>query len=252
RLHTLGLGFVFDAPGDCNLNIVREFLANWMRKERSNHVKLGGEIINFAPISLNRFHGTPHVDPQPFIIIVMKHRYRDIRHTLCGPNSVSRWTRHQQFGYYVSVPFAHFSREACVWLKIVCACLVPGKHSKGEKGQNFGFGGLLTRFLHEHDIEEEEVDDRPPYDPRGIYIAKTKEPEGINSPVLFVNKHNARIDSMLSHLYGIVGIGFEEPLDDYIAIEDEMARVDSDIESSDDNEEDSEIGEASLAPTDIE
>ncbi|MCD9640278.1 hypothetical protein HAX54_025480 [Datura stramonium] len=49
-----------------------------------------------------------------------------------------------------------------------------------------------------------------------------------------------------------VGPGFEEPLDDDVATEDEMARVDSDMESSDDNEEDSEMGEASLAPTDDE
>ncbi|MCD9640879.1 hypothetical protein HAX54_026590 [Datura stramonium] len=39
-----------------------------------------------------------------------------------------------------------------------------------------------------------------------------------------------------------VGLGFEEPLDDDVATEDEMARVDSDIESSGDNEKDSEMG----------
>ncbi|MCD7469733.1 hypothetical protein HAX54_008909 [Datura stramonium] len=47
-----------------------------------------------------------------------------------------------------------------------------------------------------------------------------------------------------------VGPGFEDPLDDDVSIEDEMARVDSDIESSDDEEEHSEMGEATLAPTD--
>ncbi|MCD9642812.1 hypothetical protein HAX54_029831 [Datura stramonium] len=46
-----------------------------------------------------------------------------------------------------------------------------------------------------------------------------------------------------------VGPGYEEPLDYDVAMEDEMARVDSYIESSDDNEEDFEMGEASLAPT---
>ncbi|MCD7449189.1 hypothetical protein HAX54_050073 [Datura stramonium] len=68
---TLGLGFVFDAPGDCNLNMVRELFANWMPKER------------------------------------------------------------------------------------------------------------------------------------GIDVTKIKKPEGINGPVLFVNERNARIDNMLSHLYGM-------------------------------------------------
>ncbi|MCE0481263.1 hypothetical protein HAX54_038881 [Datura stramonium] len=134
RLHTLGLGFVFDAPSDCNLNMVREFLANCMPKER-------------------------------------------------------------------------------------------------------------------HDIEEEEVDYRPTYDPRGIDVAKIKEIEGINSSVLFVNTRNARIGNMLSHLYRP---GFEVPFDDDVAIEDEMARVDSDIKCSDDNEKNSEMGEAALTPTDDE
>ncbi|MCD9559646.1 hypothetical protein HAX54_017781 [Datura stramonium] len=38
RIFTLGLGFVFDAPGEYNLNMVKEFLVNWMPKERMNGV----------------------------------------------------------------------------------------------------------------------------------------------------------------------------------------------------------------------
>ncbi|MCE3216337.1 hypothetical protein HAX54_006157, partial [Datura stramonium] len=60
-----------------------------MPKERSNQVKIGDQIIDFAPISLNRLLGTPHVDPQPFINIVKIPPYRDIRHNLCGPNSIA-------------------------------------------------------------------------------------------------------------------------------------------------------------------
>ncbi|MCD7458164.1 hypothetical protein HAX54_037429, partial [Datura stramonium] len=100
------------------------------------------------------------------------------------------------------------------------------KRARVKKGQNFGFEGLLTRFLRGHDIEEKEADYRPTYDPRGVDVKKTKELEGINGP--------------------------EEPLDDDVATEDEMARVDSDIESSDDDEEDSEMEEAALAPTNNE
>ncbi|MCD9644410.1 hypothetical protein HAX54_032617 [Datura stramonium] len=50
----------------------------------------------------------------------------------------------------------------------------------------------------------------------------------------------------------IVRPGFEEPLDDEVATEDEMVRVDSDIESIDAEEEDFEMGEAALTPTDDE
>ncbi|MCD7450681.1 hypothetical protein HAX54_007967 [Datura stramonium] len=119
----------------------------------------------------------------------------------------------------------------------------------------------------------------------GVDVTKTKEPEGIDGPVLTVNERNARIDNMFIHLYGMqmlqlrmngvieeqlkqlnidyplsehsrtlysVGPGQEEPLDDDVAMEDEMTRVYSDIESSDDDEEDSEMGEAALAPTNDE
>ncbi|MCD9641697.1 hypothetical protein HAX54_028085 [Datura stramonium] len=119
RILTLGLGFVFDTPGDFNFNMVREFLANWMPKERSNQVKIRGQIIEFAPMALNRLLGTPNVDPQPFVDMVKKPPYRNNRHTLCCPNSVAQWTHHQQFGYHVLLPYAHLSREERVWLKIV-------------------------------------------------------------------------------------------------------------------------------------
>ncbi|MCD7462597.1 hypothetical protein HAX54_048878, partial [Datura stramonium] len=131
-----------------------------------------------------------------------------------------------------------------------------------KKVQSFGFGGLLTQFLHGHQIEEEEADDSPTYDPRGIDETKTKDPEGVHHVVISVNNHNAQIDNMLSHLYGMqmlqlrinrvaeeklqqlnmdyplsehlralcrVGPGFEEPLYNDVAIEDEMERVDSDM-----------------------
>ncbi|MCD7458298.1 hypothetical protein HAX54_037826, partial [Datura stramonium] len=45
-----------------------------------------------------------------------------------------------------------------------------------------------------------------------------------------------------------VGPGFEEPLDDDDAMDEEQARVDSDLES-DDDEDDSKIGEATFPPT---
>ncbi|MCE3214924.1 hypothetical protein HAX54_000270 [Datura stramonium] len=48
------------------------------------------------------------------------------------------------------------------------------------------------------------------------------------------------------------GPGYEEPLDDDVSMEDEMERVDSDIESSDDDEDDSKMGEAALPPIDNE
>ncbi|MCD7458504.1 hypothetical protein HAX54_038413 [Datura stramonium] len=93
---------------------------------------------------------------------------------------------------------------------------------RGVLSKNFRVKlGLLTQFLCGHDIVEEEIDYRPIYDPRGIDVTKIKELQGIDGLVLFVNECNA------------VGPRFEDPNADDLATEDEMARVESDIESSD-------------------
>ncbi|MCD7461249.1 hypothetical protein HAX54_045733 [Datura stramonium] len=98
-------------------------------------------------------------------------------------------------------------------------------------------------------VEEEEVNYKLRYDPRGLDMIKTKEPEGLHGPVLSISENNMRIDNILSHLYGIVGPGFEEPFDDDDPTDSERARCNSDLES---NVDDSEIGEAIYAPTDDE
>ncbi|MCE3050563.1 hypothetical protein HAX54_047523 [Datura stramonium] len=67
-------------------------------------------------------------------------------------------------------------------------------------GLNFEFNALGDCNLNMgHDIEEEEADYRPAYEPWGVDVTKTKKSEGINSPILIVNKRNARIENMLSH-----------------------------------------------------
>ncbi|MCD7449318.1 hypothetical protein HAX54_051258 [Datura stramonium] len=205
-------------------------------------------------------------------------------------NAPQVWRFKRRYAEQILQHVAHVTRErACLVyilmtrMPINVGVLIKNllKRARVNKGQNFGFGDLLTRFLRGHDIEEEEVDCKPYYDPRRIYMTKTKEPKGINGLVLSFNECNVRIDNMLSHLYGMqmlqlrmngmieeqlqqlnmdyplsehsralcrAGPGYEEPLDDDVAKEDEMTRIDSDIESSDDNEEDSEMERASLAP----
>ncbi|MCD9560861.1 hypothetical protein HAX54_019680 [Datura stramonium] len=143
RILTLSLDFVFDAPGDCNLNMVRELLANWMPKERSNQVKVRCQIFVFAPMTLNRLLGTPNVDPQPFVDMLRM-------------NGV---TEEQLQQLNIDYPLSEHLRALCR-----------------------------------------------------------------------------------------VGPGYEEPLDDDVATEDDMERVESDIEFSDDEEDDSEMGKLLLPP----
>ncbi|MCD7454131.1 hypothetical protein HAX54_023549 [Datura stramonium] len=72
RLHTLGLDFVFNDPGECNLNMVRKFLVNWDPKKRSNQVNIQGKIVNFLLVVLKRLLGSPSIDPQSFKDLIMR------------------------------------------------------------------------------------------------------------------------------------------------------------------------------------
>ncbi|MCE2055487.1 hypothetical protein HAX54_042728 [Datura stramonium] len=52
-------------------------------------------------------------------------------------------------------------------------------------------------------IDEEVVDYRPWYDPKGLDMTKTKELEDIHGLVLSISEHKVHIDSVLNHLYGM-------------------------------------------------
>ncbi|KAH0717181.1 hypothetical protein KY285_013212 [Solanum tuberosum] len=124
--------------------------------------------------------------------------YRDIRHTLCGVDSIARWERSKDTGRHNTLHFANFNQVALVWLKIVCTVLLPAKHltevtrdrvvlvymlmngmpinvgsilrQNMMKFQNnmrwrFYYGGLITRFLWGEGIDEEAVDMTVAYHP---------------------------------------------------------------------------------------
>ncbi|MCD7465347.1 hypothetical protein HAX54_001073 [Datura stramonium] len=120
----------------------------------------------------------PSIDTYPFKDLILRPPYREIRHTLSGPNLVVK----------------------------------------------------------------------PWYDSKGLDVMKMEELKGIHSPVLSISERNTRINNILSHL---VAPGFEEPFGDADATDEEQDRLDSDLESDDDGD-DSEMGEATYAPTDDE
>ncbi|MCD7463067.1 hypothetical protein HAX54_049884 [Datura stramonium] len=89
----------------------------------------------------------------------------------------------------------------------------------------------------EQQIDEEVIDYRPRYDPKGLDVMKMKESEGIHGPVLSINERNAHIDNVLSHLYNI----------QMLQLRMSGARVDFDLKYDDDGD-DSEMGKAAYDP----
>ncbi|MCE0480598.1 hypothetical protein HAX54_037617, partial [Datura stramonium] len=49
RILTLGLGFVFDGPGDCNLNMMREFVKNLMPTRGRTKHDIEDEEADYRP-----------------------------------------------------------------------------------------------------------------------------------------------------------------------------------------------------------
>ncbi|KAH0655820.1 hypothetical protein KY285_030702 [Solanum tuberosum] len=89
---------------------------------------LGLQYI-FMDQALNEILGTPNCDNADFLAMIERPPYRDIRHTLCGVNSIAQWDRVRDTGYHLTLHYGHFNLEAHIWLKIVCSTLLPCKHA---------------------------------------------------------------------------------------------------------------------------
>ncbi|KAG5581986.1 hypothetical protein H5410_052613, partial [Solanum commersonii] len=62
-VHKLGLRFIFDNPGDCNLTLVREFYANWLTEMKYKIVFVREKDVKFYARILNELLGTPNCVP---------------------------------------------------------------------------------------------------------------------------------------------------------------------------------------------
>lgn len=80
RITQLKLEFIFEYMGECNLDWVRKFYANWFPNIRGNEVKIRGQIINLTAELLNSHLGTPEVDHSRLKELYSKSPYRAIRH----------------------------------------------------------------------------------------------------------------------------------------------------------------------------
>ncbi|KAH0753487.1 hypothetical protein KY285_006635 [Solanum tuberosum] len=127
QIRALHMEFIFAEPGECNLHLVREFYANWASDARSHFVTVRGLDVPFTPTIINDIVGTSQ-DTDPLVLIGLNIRppYSAIQHTLCGPQFMVQWTKHNGKRYHQSLPYAHMLRKARVWLKIVMNWLIPG------------------------------------------------------------------------------------------------------------------------------
>ncbi|KAH0730166.1 hypothetical protein KY289_001354 [Solanum tuberosum] len=94
QVHALGLQYVFVNQSEFNLSLVREFYANWnTHRVELNQGLIRDSRVRFPVEALNEFLGTPNCDNSEFLAMIERPPYRNVRHTLCGVNSIARWDR---------------------------------------------------------------------------------------------------------------------------------------------------------------
>uniref|UniRef100_M1DFL8 Putative plant transposon protein domain-containing protein n=1 Tax=Solanum tuberosum TaxID=4113 RepID=M1DFL8_SOLTU len=236
----LGLEFIFDHPGDCNLTLVGEFYANWLTKTQIKHVPIRGKDVRFSACVLNELLGTPNCDADEFNRLKKTPPYRDIGYTLCGVDSTARWGHSKDTGRHNTLHFVNFSLVAQVWLKIVCSVLLSTKHlsvvprdrvvlvymlmkgmpinvgvilrqhmMKFRKNMHwrFCYGVLITRYLRAHGIEEEACDLTIAFHPdlmgKLVDMTMTKALDTSHGPVLSAQEGQARDDSVMARMFGM-------------------------------------------------
>ncbi|KAH0725140.1 hypothetical protein KY284_001005 [Solanum tuberosum] len=126
--------------------------------------------------------GTPNCDPDEFNNLKDKPPYRDIRHTLCGVDSTTRWEWSKDIGRHNTLHFANFDQG----IPINVGAILRQNMMKFRNNLRwrFCYGGLITRFLRAEGIEEEAVDMTIAYHPD-------------------LTERQARDDSVMARMFGI-------------------------------------------------
>ena len=62
KIMALKLDFIFREMGECNLDLTRDFYANWSPRTTGNEVKIRGQVLQLNADFFNSFLGTPSMD----------------------------------------------------------------------------------------------------------------------------------------------------------------------------------------------
>uniref|UniRef100_M1DH54 Putative plant transposon protein domain-containing protein n=1 Tax=Solanum tuberosum TaxID=4113 RepID=M1DH54_SOLTU len=210
-IRKLHMEFIYAELGECNLHMVREFYANWAPNARSQFVTVRGVNVPITPAGINDILGTPQ-DTDPLVLTGLNIRpsYRVIRHTLCGPQSMVKWTKNSKKRYHQSLPYAHMLREARVYalmtateLNVKVVLKSAMRKAQGHKGHRYAFGGLITRMCRVAGVPEENVDYMAPLFPAPVDITRTKWTDTEFGPILTTADRHRRDELIMARMYGL-------------------------------------------------
>ncbi|KAH0712076.1 hypothetical protein KY289_008035 [Solanum tuberosum] len=189
----LGLRFIFDNSGDCNLTLVREFYANWLTETKYKIVPVRGKDVKFSARILNELLGTPNYDLDELNNLKDKPLYRDIRHTLYGVDSTARLL------VYMLMKGMHINVGAIQRQNMM--------KFRTNLRWRFCYGGLITRFLRAEGIEEETMDMTVAYHPnltsKLVDVTRTKALDTSHGHILSAQEKQAHDDSVMARMFGM-------------------------------------------------
>ncbi|KAG5611121.1 hypothetical protein H5410_022402 [Solanum commersonii] len=221
RLQDLRMGFIFQDPTECNISMVQEFYVNWKPDARSHFVTVHGVEVLLIPSTINQILGTANAPSDVLTGLNINPPYQQIRHTLCGAQSTTKFIRHGHRGYHQSYPYAHMNREARVWLKIVMNCFIPGLHYTEVtrdriclvyalmKNVPINIRAVLklvmrkARTSRRAGVPDESVDYMAPLFTAPLDVTKTKGPENMHGSTLTTAERNRKDDLITAHMFGL-------------------------------------------------
>ncbi|PHU30769.1 hypothetical protein BC332_02862 [Capsicum chinense] len=166
-------------------------------------VEIRGRVVTFTANTFNDLLSMPMMDVEPLKRLNIEPTYKYIHHLLCGTRLTSRWIRYKEGSTHVSFPFVHMNREARLWFRISYACIIHRIYMTEVLGlMSYGFGGLLTQFLWEKGVPEQDVDYKPLVTPKMLDFSQTKGPAPYGA-TLTMPKHQTQNNKIAARMYGL-------------------------------------------------
>ncbi|OIT39239.1 hypothetical protein A4A49_10575 [Nicotiana attenuata] len=235
-IQDLGLSYVFKNTGDINLNLVREFYVGFDPLDTEELVPIRGRLIDFSAKAICDFLGAPNVPMEQFI---RRPTYEELRHMLCGVDSTAVWVRDKETNRHKRFPKKKMKAEAQVWLKLINARLLPSSYDTlvsrvrtcvlyflmtgqkvnvghlirhqmaqvrtSKKNDRMLFPNFLTRFLLHERVELE-----PEFDHTVDQLIQQTDITNLRlrgeAGTLTGAERNARGESLMAHLYGMMDL----------------------------------------------
>ncbi|OIT33407.1 hypothetical protein A4A49_52747, partial [Nicotiana attenuata] len=216
-INGLGLIYVFRNSGDINVNLVIAFYASFEPEDPEQLMPIWGRLIDFLASTICNFLGAPDVPQGPLDNFIIRCTYRELRHTLCGVNSVVAWVRDKKTNRHRKFLKKNMKAEAqdvrVVFLNdgpknvghLICYQMTQVQ--TGKKIDRVPFANMLTQYLRQEEVEEKKEFDHiiaPSLRVTDLTNVLVKEENPTTS--LTGAEPNARDDNFMAHLYGMMDL----------------------------------------------